>query len=78
LTRATLDAPVHPGDIVVAKLEREESATLKKYRSRGNDSEGNEVFELVPLNDDYPTLVVNRSNPGHLIGPVVEHRRKLK
>lgn len=71
------DAAVHPGDIVVAKLDNEESAVLKKYRSRGTDNDGNEVFELVPLNDDYPTLVVNSSNPGKIIGRVVEHRRRM-
>jgi SOS-response transcriptional repressor LexA len=71
------DAAVRPGDVVVAKLDREESATLKKYRSRGVDEDGNEVFELVPLNDDYPTLAVNRSNPGKIIGRVVEHRKRM-
>ena len=72
------DAPVRPGDIVVAKLDRENAATLKKYRSRGEDAAGYPVFELVPLNDDYPTLTVDSTNPGRLIGPVVEHHRKLR
>lgn len=72
------DAPVEPGDIVVAKLDREEAATLKKYRSRGEDAAGHPVFELVPLNDDYPTLTVDATNPGRLVAPVIEHRRKLR
>ena len=71
------NAVVRPGDAVIAKLDREEAATLKKYRSRGVDANGVPVFELVPLNDDYPTVVVDASNPGHLIGRVVEHRRLL-
>lgn len=44
-----------PGDFVVGKNGKEE-ATFKKYRPRGIDENGNEVFELAPLNDDYPTL----------------------
>lgn len=72
------DAVVRPGDIVVAKLDREEAATLKKYRSRGKDAAGHLVFELVPLNDDYPTLRVDATNPGRLIGPVIEHHRQLR
>lgn len=71
------DRQPKPGDIVIAKLDREEAATLKKYRPRGHDDEGNEVFELVPLNEDWPTLRVDAKNPGRVIGVVVEHRRRL-
>ena len=62
-----------PGDCVVAK-NGEEEATFKKYRPRGIDQAGNMVFELVPLNDDYPTI---RSDvtPVHIIGTMVEHRK---
>lgn len=67
-----------PGDIVVAALGEGGEATIKKYRSRGNDSEGHHVFELVPINDDYHTVVVNSENPGHIVGTVVEHRRKMR
>ncbi|MCP1675478.1 SOS-response transcriptional repressor LexA [Natronocella acetinitrilica] len=71
-------AALRPGDIVVAKLEADEAATLKKYRARGNDTNGEPIFELVPLNDDYATVVVDADNPAQIIGPVVEHRRKLR
>ena len=71
------DMPAEPGDLVVAKLDRDDAAILRKYHSRGEDGSGHPVFELVPLNDDYPTVVVDASNPGHLIGRVVEHRRLL-
>lgn len=70
-------APIRPGDIVVAKIERDKAATLKKYRSRGQDENGHDIFELVPLNDNYPTILVNASNPGRTIGRVVEHRRRF-
>jgi hypothetical protein len=36
------------------------------------------VFELVPLNDDYPTLMVDATNPGRLIALVIEHHRKMR
>lgn len=63
-----------PGDMVVAK-NGEEEATFKKYRPRGTDDSGKDVFELVPLNDDYPTLRSDRDGPMRIIGTMVEHRR---
>jgi SOS-response transcriptional repressor LexA len=62
-----------PGDYVVAKNGHEE-ATFKKYRPRGTDDSGNLVFELVPLNDDYPTLNSQRDHM-QVIGVMVEHRK---
>jgi SOS-response transcriptional repressor LexA len=66
----------NPGDFVVAKNGREE-ATFKKYRPRGMGTDGNMVFELVPLNDDYATM---RSDVDHVrvIGVMVEHRKKYR
>ena len=63
----------HPGDFVVAKNSVEE-ATFKKYRPRSTDAQGNMIFELVPLNDDFPTL---NSERDHLIviGVMMEHRK---
>lgn len=65
-----------PGDFVVAKNTREE-ATFKKYRLRGQDARGNDVFELVPLNEDFPTI---RSDEHQLvvIGVMVEHRKRYR
>ncbi|WP_246610364.1 S24 family peptidase [Comamonas fluminis] len=65
-----------PGSFVAAKNGREE-ATFKKYRPRSIDVLGNEIFELVPLNEDYPTM---RSSEQHIeiIGTMVEHRRFFK
>lgn len=62
-----------PGDFVAAK-NGEQEATFKKYRPRGMDAAGNMVFELIPLNDDYPTL---RSDVDHIriVGTMVEHRK---
>lgn len=62
-----------PGDFVVAK-NSEQEATFKKYRLLQIDSSGNEVFELTPLNEDYPLM---RSDEHHIqiIGTMVEHRK---
>lgn len=62
-----------PGDFVVAK-NGDEEATFKKYRPRGVNDGGETVFELVPLNDDYPSM---RSDvtPIRIVGTMVEHRK---
>ncbi|MGI4862021.1 MAG: LexA family protein [Janthinobacterium lividum] len=65
-----------PGDFVVAK-NGSQDATFKKYRPRGVSLTGQEVFELTPLNDDYPTLRSD-TEPLQIIGVMVEHRRYRK
>lgn len=71
-----------PGDFVVAKNgpdgeHGEHAATFKKYRPRGADEHGREVFELVPLNPDYPTMRSDRQ-PIRIIGVMMEHRKYRK
>jgi len=70
------DIAPQPGDYVIAR-NGSDQATFKKYRPRGIDANGEMVFELVPLNDDYPTM---RSDTERLIviGVVTEHRKKLR
>lgn len=70
------DVRPRPGDFVVARNSKQE-ATFKKYRVRGIAVDGSEVFELVPLNDNYPVM---RSDEHELtvIGTMVEHRRKFR
>lgn len=70
------DEAPQPGDYVVAKNGSNE-ATFKKYRPRGIDENGQEVFELVPLNDDYPTMHSDRQHI-QIIGVMVEHRSYRK
>jgi SOS-response transcriptional repressor LexA len=65
-----------PGDFVVAK-NGEHEATFKKYRPRGISERGVVVFELVPLNPDYPSLRSDISAV-QIIGTMVEHRRYRK
>lgn len=66
------DEAPQPGDYVVARNGNNE-ATFKKYRPRGIDENGQEVFELVPLNDDYPSMHSDRQHI-QIIGVMVEHR----
>ena len=70
------DVTPQPGDYVIAKNDDQE-ATFKKYRPRGRNEKGQEYFELVPLNPDYPTL---RSDLDQIviIGTVVQHNRILR
>lgn len=50
-----------------------EEATFKKYRSHGIDEHGQEVFELVSLNDDFPIMYSDRQHI-EIIGVMVEYR----
>lgn len=73
--RVIIDPAVapQPGDYVVAK-NGEDEATFKKYRPRSVNERGDVVFELVPLNEDYPSM---RSDvtPIRIVGTMVEHRK---
>jgi SOS-response transcriptional repressor LexA len=64
-----------PGDFVVAHIQGEHEAILRKFRPRGASAEGNRQCELVALNPDWPTAQINRDSPGSVIGTVVERRR---
>lgn len=68
--------PPLPGDCVVAK-NGENEATFKKYRPRGVNEQGQQVFELVPLNEDYAPMRSDLTHI-HIIGTMVEHRRYRK
>lgn len=65
-----------PGDFVAA-INHEDGATFKKFRPRGINEKGEDVFELVPLNEDYPSI---RSDivPMRIIGTMIEHRNYRK
>ncbi len=76
--RVIIDPQINPqpGDFVVAK-NGEEEATFKKFRPRGMDASGNVIFELVPLNEDYPTMRSDAINI-RIVGTMVEHRKYRK
>lgn len=65
-----------PGCLVVAQNGDHES-TFKKYRVTDYDEFGRDIFELIPLNPDFPKL----SSVEHtirIIGVVVGHNRTFK
>lgn len=68
----------YPGDFVLAQRESQFTdgveSTFKKFRPKGVNENGQNVFELVPLNPDYQVF---RSDREHLtiVGVMVEHRR---
>lgn len=62
-----------PGDCVLATHGPQ--TLLRKYRLRGTDARGQEVFELVPLNEDYPVLCSEKQALG-VAGVVVEWVRR--
>ena len=62
-----------PGDCVVA-INNNNAATSKKYRERGIDTTGRTVFELFPLNPDYPTLRSDIEDI-QIVGVMMEHRK---
>lgn len=66
------DATPSPGDIVMAALDDHRTILLRKYRQRSP-----EIIELVPLNDDYPTLTIDADHPGEIVGRVMEHRARF-
>ena len=70
-----------PGDFVVAAKADchvdDPEATFKKYRPRGYDENGHEIFELVPLNEDFPTIYSDKT-PCTIIGVLIEHRRRYR
>lgn len=65
-----------PGEYVAAKNGKQE-ATFKKYRQRGTDAAGNDIFELVPLNENYP-IVRSDETPLAIIGVMAEYRQKAR
>lgn len=62
-----------PGDFVAFKCKGDQS-TFKKYRPRGQGVNSEDVFELVPLNPDYPTIRSDQM-PVEIVGTMTEHRK---
>lgn len=61
-----------PGEFVVA-TNGDHEATFKKYRPTGIGLYGVDSFELIPLNNDYPS-VKSTEIPLKILGTMVEHR----
>jgi len=65
-----------PGDHVVAS-EKGGEVTFRKYRVVGKNESGKEIFELIPLNDDY-AAVRSDVTAVEVIGTMIEHRTYRK
>lgn len=68
------DIKPEPGEFVVARLQNNNAVVLRKYRPLDKENTGNERFELTPLNEDWPTMVIDNNNPGEIVGTLIEHR----
>lgn len=72
------NATPHPGDFVVGErvcpYTGEFETTFKKFRVKGLDEQGREIFELVPLNPDFPILS-SKTEHIDIAGVMIEHRR---
>lgn len=62
------NAEIEPGRYVLAKIEGQDRAVFRRYRVASVSSDGAATIELKPLNEDYPTHVIDRNHPGHIIG----------
>jgi SOS-response transcriptional repressor LexA len=65
-----------PGDFVVAKFASGD-VTFKKYRPRGIGKNGEQLFELTPLNPDYAPIATNERDC-EIVATMIEHRRYRK
>ncbi|ATZ63025.1 MULTISPECIES: LexA family protein [Acinetobacter] len=65
-----------PGCYVIAQNGSHE-ATFKKYRVKALDEFGRDIFELIPLNSDFPTIS-SEKHEIKIIGVVVRHMRDFK
>ncbi len=68
------DVQPMPGDFVVAKRGDDDGATFKRLRMVGPFRDGRQEVDLVPLNQDWPTLRLDEEHPGRVVGVMVEHR----
>jgi SOS-response transcriptional repressor LexA len=71
------DAALYPGCYVIAKTADHQKATFKKYRPLGEDENGVEIIDLVPLNEDWPTIRIDANHPGIVIGRVVRRTERV-
>lgn len=74
----TVDAALtpKPGYLVIAKI-RDFETVFRKYRVTNYDEYGQDVFELVPVNSNFPILS-SKERVIEIIGVVVQNLHKLK
>lgn len=73
------ETPPQPGEIVAAQVDGEPQLMLRKYRVRkANARQRQSRIELIALNEDFASITIDNDLPGTVIGPVIEHRRRLR
>lgn len=70
------DREPHPGNDVVARIDPDDVATFKRYRQR-RGAAGRIEVDLVPLNENWPTLTLDQKKGGRLIGVATDLIRRL-
>lgn len=65
---AHTEAIITPGTPVLAIVHGQDRAIFRKYRDKGADSQGHPVAELIPLNEDYPSVTLSAQTPATIIG----------
>lgn len=71
------NADIQPGNFVLAKAGTRQKAVFRKYRIGAIDPDGNPIIELKPLNEDYPSDVISKDQPGHIIGRCVKVMKNI-
>ena len=62
---------------IIARNGEKGKVVVRKYRPKGLDSSHRMLFELLPLNEDYP-VIRSHIDSVELIGTVMEHRKFRK
>ncbi len=63
-----------PGEIVLALVKDNNGVSLRKYQPLSKNADGFDIFDLVPLNGDWPTITVDSHDSAKIMGTLVEHR----
>lgn len=66
-----------PGSFVLAMLDGQEYQMFRKFRLAGFD-QLKPIIELVPVNQDWPTIRMDAANPGKILGVMVEYRQRAR
>ncbi len=71
-------AALRPGDPVIAHLPHAKLTVLRLFRERFDATTADPAFDLTATNDDWPSFSGHASRDARVIGPVIEHRRRLR
>jgi len=65
----------NPGDLIVVRYGGPKDFLFGQYYPRDPVVVGETVFNLVPLNQYFPTITIDSSHPAELVGTMVGHSR---